>query len=187
MKKEPLRGLFFYRAPPPATAGRGHAARTTHTAPGLPTRTVRTVVACLPRPRRSAPTGAGRDDLRHRPHPAHMGSATQLLRGQLSAALRARWSAMVAMAVQDATAATLTGAGCGALRFASGPVPAWGEVGDDVRASGSSRALGELRGGTVGAQRPIPRHFRRLHTLPSTFAQSSLAQLRRRSASAEQM
>jgi hypothetical protein len=59
-------------------------------------------------------------------------SAPQLLRGQLSAALRARWSAMVAMAVQDATAATLTGAGCGALHFTSGPVPAWGEVGDDV-------------------------------------------------------
>ena len=59
-------------------------------------------------------------------------SAPQLLRGQLSAALRARWSAMVAMAVQHATAATLTGAGCGALHFASGPVPAWGEVGDDV-------------------------------------------------------
>ena len=56
------------------------------------------------------------------------------------------------LAVQDATAATLTGAGCGALHFASGPVPAWGEVGDDVRAGGSSRTLGELRGSTVGAQ-----------------------------------
>ena len=42
-------------------------------------------------------------------------SAPQLLRGQLSAALCARWSAMVSMAVQDATASTLTGAGCGAL------------------------------------------------------------------------
>ncbi len=59
-------------------------------------------------------------------------SAPPLLRGQLSAALRARWSAMVAMAAQDATAATLTGAGCGGLHFAAGPVPAWGDLGDDV-------------------------------------------------------
>ena len=59
-------------------------------------------------------------------------SAPSLLRGQLAGTLHARWSAMVAVAAMDATAATLTGSGAGGLHFAAGPLPAWGELGDDV-------------------------------------------------------
>ena len=53
-------------------------------------------------------------------------SAPRLLRGPLERAMVARWSAMVAVAVQDSLAATLCGAGQ-ALHFPADRCPNWGD------------------------------------------------------------
>ena len=54
--------------------------------------------------------------------------APALLRGQVKAALVYRWSALIAVTVQDTVAATLTGAGCGSLQFAATSMPTWGDL-----------------------------------------------------------
>ena len=54
--------------------------------------------------------------------------APALLRGQVKAALVYRWSALIAVTVQDTVAATLTGAGCGSLQFAATSTPTWGDL-----------------------------------------------------------
>ena len=46
-------------ATPPASAGRGHAARDARLATGPPARLRRCAAACLPRPKRFSPLGAG--------------------------------------------------------------------------------------------------------------------------------
>ena len=73
----------FYKngATPPADAGRGHAARDARLATGPPARPMRCAAACLPRPKRFSPLGAGwRHGTRQkRPPPRHAWPAMLLL------------------------------------------------------------------------------------------------------------
>ena len=55
-------------------------------------------------------------------------SAPRLLHGQIRGALVARWSAMIAVTVQDAVAAGLSGEGCRGLCFPADAPPQWGEL-----------------------------------------------------------
>ena len=74
---------FLYKngATPPTDAGRGHAARDARLATGPPARPMRCAAACLPRPKRFSPLGAGwtHGTRQKRPPPRHAWLAMLLL------------------------------------------------------------------------------------------------------------